>query len=295
MFYNHYIEPVFRPPSEWQSYILQVTNGCSWNNCTFCEMYQAPQKAFNLKPLEQIRTELRNLSASSMPVKRIFLADGDAMVLSIRRLKEILSAIYEYFPDLNRVSAYCLPRNVCNKSVAELSELRSLGLAMLYVGCETGNNELLQLINKGETFESSQSALLNIHAAGIKSSVMILNGLGGKSLSKEHALDSARLMNTTQPHFLSTLVLSFPDGEQRFKSQFPAFEELSQAELFEEMSFFINELQLDSTIFRSDHASNYLALKGVLNKDKDKLLRQLDLALNKSEQVFLRPESMRGL
>ena len=295
MFYSDYIEPVFRPPSEWQSYILQVTNGCSWNRCTFCEMYQQPQKQFNLKPIEQIAKELKTIKTRGLTVRRVFLADGDAMVLSVRRLKDILAAINKVFPDINRISAYCLPRNISNKTVAELTELRQLGLGMLYVGCETGSDTLLNIIDKGETFESSKSALNKIHVAGIKSSVMILNGLGGHSLSAEHAVESARLMNETQPDFLSTLVLSFPNGKQRFTNNFTEFKELNQTQLFQEMSLFISELELKSSIFRSDHASNYLALKGVLNKDKEKLLAQLDLALNKPEQVFLRPESMRGL
>lgn len=295
MFYSHYIEPVFRPPSEWQSYILQVTNGCSWNKCTFCEMYQAPQKSFNLKPLKQIRKELEQMNASGAPVRRIFLADGDAMVLSTRRLKDILNTIRDVFPELQRVSAYCLPRNTRTKSVAELTELRELGLQMLYVGCETGCDELLTLIDKGETYESTRDALLKIHAAGIKSSVMILNGLGGTTLSKDHAEASAELMNETQPDYLSTLVLSFPQGKGRYLKQFNDFQELGQPELFEEMRLFIENLELTKTIFRTDHASNYLALKGVLNKDKDKMLGQLETAITRPNEIFLRPESMRGL
>ena len=258
-------------------------------------MYQDPQKGFNHKPIEQIKKELVAAKSSGMPIRRIFLADGDAMVLSVRRLTEILHIINEVFPDLNRVSAYCLPRNVLNKTVNELAELQSLGLQMLYVGCETGSDKLLTLIEKGETFDSSRDALLKIHSAQIKTSVMILNGLGGRSLSDDHTRASARLMNETQPNYLSTLVLSFPKGKSRYLSQFPDFEEMGQSALFKELRSFIDLLNLNATIFRSDHASNYLPLKGVLNKDKEKLLSKLDLAIHQPNEIFLRPESMRGL
>ena len=143
-----YIEPLFRPPSEAASLILQVTNGCSWNQCAFCEMYTAPQKKFSVKPFAQIETELQEAAERYSGVRRIFLADGDAMVLSTRRLIQILEAIEKYFPELNRVSSYCLPRNVSSKSVEELETLRNAGLSLVYVGAESGDDELLKIINK---------------------------------------------------------------------------------------------------------------------------------------------------
>ena len=154
-----YIEPVFRPPSEWKSLILQVTNGCSWNKCSFCDMYKDEEKRFKPKPIEEIEDELKLIKNGQYPVSRIFLADGDAVSLSMRRLKEILELINKYFPKLQRVSSYCLPRNLLTKSVSDLKELQELGLKILYVGCETGDTELLSLIEKGETFESSLNAL----------------------------------------------------------------------------------------------------------------------------------------
>ena len=190
-----YIEPVFRPPSEWKSLIVQVTNGCSWNRCTFCEMYTADQKRFNHKPIEQIEQELMSIQRQGLPVRRVFLADGDAMTLSVRRLTDVLKCIQRIFPEVQRVSSYCLPRNLKHKSVDELTELKALGLDLLYVGCETGDDALLNIINKGESFDTSLSALQKIKAAGMQSSVMILNGLGGMHHSVNHAQNSARLMN----------------------------------------------------------------------------------------------------
>ena len=291
-----YIEPLFRPPSEGASLILQVTNGCSWNQCAFCEMYTAPQKKFSVKPFAQIETELEEAAVRYAGVRRIFLADGDAMVLSMRRLLQILEAIQKYFPNLNRVSSYCLPRNVASKSTEELEALRNAGLSLVYVGAESGDDELLNIINKGETFASTASALNKLHQAGIKSSVMILNGLGGQALSQQHALNSARLVNETQPHYLATLVVSFPLGEQRFRTHFPSgIDLLDQRGLFQELEQFISHTELENTIFRSDHASNYLALKGVLGKDKQRLLGMLHTAQHAPEKLALRQEWQRGL
>ena len=207
-----YIEPLFRPPSEARSLILQVTNGCSWNRCTFCEMYTQPQKKFRPKPQADIDAELAEVTASGAPVRRIFLADGDAMTLSVRRLRLIMQSINRHLPGVQRVASYCLPRNLKNKSVKELAELRELGLTLFYVGCESGDDLVLERVHKGETFETSLDALSKIKAAGAKSSVMILNGMGGQRYSEQHATNSARLMNAAQPEYLSTLVVSFPDG-----------------------------------------------------------------------------------
>jgi len=223
-----YIEPVFRPPSEVHSLILPVTNGCSWNSCTFCEMYTAPQKKFRARDEAQVLDEIRR-AGEQLIVQRIFLADGDALVLPTRRLLNILNAIREHMPDVQRVSSYCLPRNLRKKSVDELKELADAGLRMAYVGAESGDDQVLELINKGETYESTLSALDKLGQAGITRSVMILNGLGGQRYSEQHALNSARLMNDAQPEYLSTLVVSFPLGDERVRSRFPDFHAVDPA------------------------------------------------------------------
>jgi len=291
-----YIEPLYRPPSEANSLILQVTNGCSWNKCTFCDMYTAPQKKFHLKPQEQIETELSAIAHSKQSIRRIFLADGDAMTLSFRRLTDIMRAINQYLPDVQRVSSYCLPRNLKNKTVEELRELHSMGLSLVYIGCETGDDEILEKINKGETYQSSLSALQKTQQAGIRRSVMILNGLGGKKYSEQHAINSARLMNDAQPEYLSTLVVSFPLGVENFQNNFGGdFAPLTQIELAQEMEILLSTLQLEKTIFRSDHASNYLILRGTLNQDRDKLLQTVRSAISQPGSVPLRQEWQRGL
>ena len=170
-----YIEPVFRPPSEAHSLILPLTNGCSWNKCTFCEMYTAPQKKFSVRDEKQVLSEIQRVS-EQMIVQRVFLADGDALALSTRRLLTVLQAIREHLPTVQRVSSYCLPSNLKNKSVSELQELADAGLKMVYVGAESGDDEVLEKVNKGETFASTLSALTKLGEAGITRSVMILNG-----------------------------------------------------------------------------------------------------------------------
>jgi radical SAM superfamily enzyme YgiQ (UPF0313 family) len=291
-----YVEPVFRPPSEAKSLILPVTNGCSWNQCTFCEMYTQPQKKFRARKPDDIRRDVARAAEAFESVPRVFLADGDAMVLPTRRLLEILADLKQAFPGLRRVSSYCLPRNLARKSVEELVELREAGLGILYVGMESGDDEVLRRINKGETWESTRSALEKIKQAGLTSSVMVLNGLGGEVLSRQHAINTATLCNETQPDYLSTLVVSFPQGEERFRAGFgDDFVPLSQQGLFEEIRVFLQHLELDSTIFRSDHASNYLVLKGTLGRDKQRLLGEVDLAIRDPGAAPLRAEWMRGL
>lgn len=289
-----YIEPVFRPPSEAHSLILPVTNGCSWNSCTFCEMYTSPQKKFRARDEAEVLDEIRRCG-EQLIVQRVFLADGDALVLPTHRLLRILEQIRQCLPEVQRVSSYCLPRNLRKKSVAELQELADAGLGMAYVGAESGDDEVLALVNKGETYESTLSALDKLGAAGIARSVMILNGLGGRQLSRQHARNSARLMNAAQPEFLSTLVVSFPQGEARFRQAFEDFEPLVPADLFRELEWLLEDLQLTDTVFRSDHASNYLVLKGILGADKPGLLRRVREAIEDPRNAPLRQEWQRGL
>lgn len=289
-----YVEPVYRPPSEAESLILPVTDGCSWNQCTFCEMYTAPQKKFRARSEAEVLDNIRALGARyGSRLRRIFLADGDALVLPTRRLLNILAAIREHLPAVRRVSSYCLARNLAKKSVSELQALAAAGLGLVYLGAESGDDEVLAAVNKGETYATTLDALEKLGAAGISRSVMILNGLGGRSLSRQHAENSARLINAAQPEYLSTLVVSFPPGEARFRAGFPNWEPLEQPALFAEMRHFINTLELRRTVFRSDHASNWLILKGTLGADKARLLAEIDAAL--AGQTPLRPAWARGL
>lgn len=290
----NYHEPLFRPPSEAYSFILQVSLGCAWNKCAFCEMYSSKQ--FRIRKEEELFEEIDQMLPYSQHIKKVFLADGNAMVLSFDRLSRILDRLNDRFPRLNRISSYALPRDIEAKSEEELQILAKKGLKLLYVGIESGDDELLQRINKNENFNSTSKALQKARKAGIKLSVMILNGLGGKNYSKQHAINSAKVVNEIQPEFLSTLVLSYPHGENHFKQKFDGeFIPLSTLGLIEEMKIFIEHLELENTVFRSDHASNYLILRGNLNRDKDELLDRIYSVLDQPEKANLREEWMRGL
>jgi radical SAM superfamily enzyme YgiQ (UPF0313 family) len=291
-----YIEPVFRPPSEADSLILPLTDGCSWNRCTFCEMYTAPQKHFRARDQAETLDSIRRCGERfGNQVKRVFLADGDALMLPTRRLLATLETIRLHLPGVRRISSYCLPRNLARKSLDEVRELAAAGLSMAYVGAESGDDEVLMRVGKGETQSSTLAALDKLGQAGISRSVMILNGLGGKALSPRHARHSADLVNAAQPEYLATLVVSFPRGEDRLRQAFPGWEPLSIVELMVEMEGFLARLELRRTIFRSDHASNWLVLKGTLGADRDKLLGQLRAAIARPDHAPLRPAWARGL
>jgi len=291
-----YVEPVFRPPSEADSLILPVTEGCSWNACTFCEMYTAPQKAFRARDEAEVIDSIRRTGERfGSRVRRVFLADGDALVLPTRRLLAYLEAIRAHLPAVHRVSSYCLARNLKRKTVAELKALADAGLKLAYLGAESGDDEVLAKVNKGERFDSTRAALDKLGEAGIGRSVMILNGLGGEALSAQHADNSARLANATQPEYLSTLVVTLHDPGRRFLQAWPDWRPLSQRGLFQEMERFLGQLELERTVFRSDHASNWLVLKGTLGADKARLLAQVRAALDDPAAAPLRPAWLRGL
>lgn len=269
-------------------------------------MYQ--DKSFKARPIGDIIAELDRVKdlGGSQYVRYVFLADGDALTLPTGALENILDAIYERLPRVRRVSSYCLPRNVRGKSVESLTKLREKGLSLVYVGCESGDDTVLEAVSKGETYDTSIDALAKLKEAGLKRSVMILVGLGGKALSMQHALHSAKLCSEAQPEYLSLLTVSFPRGKARVEEGYnnieigtpnSSFEEVSVMESLEEIKMFLSAVDIPregKTIFRSDHASNYLVLKGRLGRDKDRLLEQLQVALD-GDDSNIRPEWSRGL
>ncbi len=290
----NYSEPLFRPPSEAYSLILQPTIGCTWNKCAFCEMYST--KKFTTRKIDDIVEEIKEISDYAIEVKKVFLADGNPLCLSTNKILEILYAIKKYLPNVRRVSSYALPSDILRKSNEELKEINDAGLKLLYLGIESGDDNILKMINKGETYKSTVEGLLKAQDSGFQNSVMIINGLGGKKYFRQHALNSARILNEIQPYYFSTLVLSFPFGVDRYKQRFNGeYQEMTIIDLLLEMKVLLENLSLKSTIFRADHASNYLILKGVLSKDKEKLLGQLDFAIKNPETSVFRPEWMRGL
>ena len=274
-----YDEPLFRPPGEARSAILQATIGCSWNQCAFCEMYTS--KSFKTRPFDELKKEIQTLAEFYRGrTRKVFLGDGDAMVLSANKILPVLKEVNSQFGRLQRISAYASPRQMMAKSEDELAELRKEGLKLLYVGIETGDDDLLRRINKGETSETTINGIRKAHKAGIDTSVMILNGPGGRQFSEQHARNSAAVINQTNPKFLSTLTLSLPMGIKHYENRFNGiYQQQTVQEIMEELQLFISLLDIDNVIFRSDHISNNLALSGTLSKDRDRMVQQIESAI----------------
>ena len=273
-----YNEPVFRPPAEAYSAIIQATIGCSWNKCAFCEMYTS--KKFKVRKFDILKSEIELLAKAYPDTRKVFLADGNSFVLSAKSLIQLLNNINLQFGRIQRISSYALPKDIANKSLQELKEIRSHGLKLLYIGIETGDDELLRMLNKGESYNSTLEGIMKAHEAGIDTSVMILNGLGGKDYSKQHAINSAKIINEIKPKFLSTLTLSFPYGLEHFQNRFDGlFIPLTIKELFEELRVFIQNISVNNIIYRSDHVSNQLVLKGILSRDRNQLIDAIDKAI----------------
>ncbi|MCB9189718.1 MAG: B12-binding domain-containing radical SAM protein [Flavobacteriales bacterium] len=273
-----YNEPLFRPPSEGRSLIIQITLGCSWNKCSFCEMYTS--KRFTVRKQEDVFQDIEAFLPWADQITKVFLADGDPLVLSNAKLLPILNKLTATFPNLRRISTYASPSNINRKSQEELKELHAAGLQLLYVGIESGDNATLEAIQKGETFESTVNGINKGQEAGFDTSVMIITGVGGKLHSQQHAIKSADVLNATQPKFASTLVLTAHKGLEHYRDRFKGeFIELNLLEQLNEMKRFMQNVELEDTIFRSDHASNRLVLKGVLGRDKEMFLKQINQAI----------------
>jgi len=289
-----YVEPVFRPPSEADSLILQATIGCSYNKCTFCGMYR--QKKFRIRPIEDLRAEIDVARERLGSVRKIFLADGDALIARTSLLRQLLDELNHAFPQLRRISAYASPQSIRIKSVEEMSELREAGLSLYYLGVESGHDSVLERLQKGVTAEQMIECGQRVGAAGVKLSTMILLGAGGRQASLPHARESARVINAIQPRFVSTLVMTPTEGTPLMEeAQQGLVDNLDPVELARELRAFIADLELERTIFRSNHASNHLALRATLPKDKSRILASLDRAIEHPELTPYRNNSLRDL
>ncbi|MDS4058576.1 MAG: radical SAM protein [Candidatus Contendobacter sp.] len=288
-----YDMPLWRPPSEANSFILQATLGCSFNRCSFCSMYRV--KEFAVRPLEQVRAEIQTMARAYPGVRRVFLADGDALAAPTEHLSEILKALLATFPRLERVSSYALPANLLKKSVEELTQLREAGLTLLYYGIETGSADLLKRVTKGATPEAMATGLGKAKEAGLKISATVILGLGGQAYWREHIDATAELANQVELDYLSTLQLMIdPSIREEFHRKFrEPFREQDDYALLAEQVRLIERLNPPAPlVFRSNHASNALALAGTLPQDRERLLGQLRRAL--AGAVRLRPEWLRG-
>ena len=268
-----YDYPLYRPPSEANSIIFQVTLGCSFNKCSFCNMYRT--KEYSERPWEEIKSEIDIVSKSFSQTERIFLADGDAINLSTEKLVQILDYIKEKFPNLARISCYAMPKNLLQKSPDELTLLNSKGLDMLYIGIETGNDILLKKITKGATSKSIIDACNRAKKSGFIISCMIILGIGGKKYSMDHMKETARVVSDVSPNFLAALTLIIEDGvyDEFMKKFSEPFETLDDTMILNELELLLNNINpISPIVFRANHASNVYSIGGNLPEDKEKML-----------------------
>ena len=287
-----YVGPIYRPPSEADSYLLQVTIGCSHNECTYCAMYQG--KKFAARPAGEVLEDVREAGRRFPDTRRVFLLDGDAMTLSTARLVPVLEALSAAFPRLQRVGSYVNAVSVLPKSDADLARLRDLKLTIGYLGLETGDPETAAHIVKGATVEEEVEAVRRAQAAGIKMSVMVLLGVAGRTRSKQHAAATAQALTRMDPRYVSCLCVTPVEGT-------PMAAEVARGDLvlptpeetLDELRTIVAESRLTAAVFRSNHASNWLPLSGRLPADRERLLEAIDAA--RRGEVPLVPDEWRGL
>lgn len=267
---------VFRPPSEAQSLILRVTLGCSHNACSFCSMYRNVE--FRARHIDDIINQITTVAFRCSDIRRVFLADGNALVLSTDKLLKITNLLHKAFPKLSRITCYAGPKDIIRKSTGELTELRNAGLKIIYLGIESGDDEVLAAVNKGVTPVEMATAGQKVLAAGIKLSAMVILGLGGRAKTMQHAVNTARVVSEINPSMLSTLTLMLEKGtplaEEAERGEFIP---LSPLETLQELKLMIEHIKVTRPcIFRSNHISNLLPLAGTLPKDKELLLSEIN-------------------
>lgn len=277
MYFDDAEGPVFRPPSEAHSFILRVTIGCSHNQCTYCNMYRTVQ--FRIRPMEEIMRQIEGAMPYRDNIRRVFLADGNALTLSTDKLLNILHILKQTFPKLQRVSSYAGPLDILRKTPADLEALYDAGLKLVYYGMESGDDATLARVNKGVTAAQSIEAGQRITASKIKLSLMVILGLGGKPASEAHAVNTAKAINAIRPNMLSALTLMMYRGSE-ILAEFERgeFELLSPAEIMAELQQLLNDIELSSQshcLFRSNHISNYATFAGTLPRDKNRLLDEI--------------------
>ncbi len=290
----NYNKPLFRPPSEGENLIIQATLGCSFNQCSFCSMYT--QKQYQERPLNDIFKDIQQAAQQWPETQRVFLADGDALTLPTEQLIAILQELNTLLPKLTRISCYASPSNILHKSLEELEQLKQHKLSLLYFGVESGSNLILKKVAKGASQKSIKNALHKAHDCGIKISATVILGLGGKTHWQEHIDGSISLLNDAPVTYLSTLQLILHESAiNNFKEHFgePFEMQNDQAILLEQQRFIAGLEPPQAIIFRSNHASNALALAGNLPRDKSRLLTQLESAIDGKQP--LRPDYIRGL
>lgn len=288
----HYEGMIYRPPSEAYSLIVQVTVGCAHNGCTFCNMYKAKQ--FHLRDNKDILADLEEGSVVyGKQFDKVFFADGDALIIPTEQMLQLLTYVKANMPWVKQVSSYATPRDILLKTEEELRLINEQGLVLLYIGAESGDDEVLTKINKGVTSDEIIAACKKAKRCGFKTSVTLISGLGAQERLKEHAVESAKLISEIQPTYLGFLTLMLEEPAPIVKEvESGSFQLLTPVQVMEEMELFLTHVNSPGTIFRANHASNYLMLRGTLNQDKEMLLNQVETA---KQDLTFRKESYRRL
>ena len=285
---------IFRPPSEADSLILQVTVGCSYNRCTFCGAYQG--KSFRIKSFEEVKEDIDEVSPQGPWVRRVFLADGDALIISQKELLRILDYLKVKLRGLERVGIYANAKDILRKGVDELKELKDLGLGIIYLGLESGNPEVLKRIKKNATIDQMVRAAKRVKESGILLSVTVILGIGGVESSEAHAEDTGKVLSQMDPDYVGALSLMVVPGT-------PIEKEIETGELIlptpfgliQELEMMIQHCQFTRCFFASNHASNYLPLRIRIPEQKEEALRRIREVLQRKDPALLRPEYLRAL
>jgi radical SAM superfamily enzyme YgiQ (UPF0313 family) len=290
----HHVDPLFRPPSEARSLIFQVTYGCSSDTCTFCRMYKG--KPFRKRPEAEVLEELREAADLYPRTRRVFLADGDALALSPRALTLYLKKLYELFPRLERVSAYASPQNILRRKDVDLEKVRAAGLQLLYIGLESGSAEVLRRVCKGATPDQIVESCRRVKRAGFAASVTVILGLGGPELLEEHAVETGKALTACAPDYIGALTLMLHEGNADYGERFGRnWRLLDIRETLSELKLMIEAIGCDGCELRTNHASNWLAIKGRLQRDKRRILDIIEEVLGDPDSDLLRPEWLRAL
>ena len=287
-----YYGSVYRPPSEARSLIVQVTYGCSHNTCAFCSMYK--EKRFAIRPLEEVLEDFRTARQVYRHIEKVFLADGDALVRKANELYTILDTVRKLFPECRQITCYASPASIRIRTEEELKTLREKGLSMVYMGLESGCDEVLKLMRKGHTAAEIVAMGQKVRACGIALSVTAITGLGGSGLLERHAIETAEAFNAMNPEYIGMLTLMVEEGTPLYDWVHGGkFKLLTQREVLQETKLLVEHLDTPNSVFRMNHASNYLVLKGTLNEDREAMLAEIRRA--EQDLSRLRPESWRGL
>jgi len=291
-----YVTPFFRPPSEHKSFILQATIGCSHNNCTYCAMYRNEEQKFRVRPMSEIKEIIDTASSKGLINNRVFISDGNALVLSTSKLVEIMEYLSDVNPGIERITMYANVGDILRKSVDDLIELKNNGLEMVYIGFESGDDIVLDRIKKGASFSETVEASKKLKEAGIMNSAMVLLGIGGRERSLEHAAATGKLLTETDPEYVGVLTLQIREGAPIYNEwESGDFELPEKFQLIKELEIIVEGTKLSNGYFYSNHISNFLPIKAKFPEEKERVLKEIKHVLEANDENLLRPDYFRDV